>query len=142
MSEYLNNLINYGQPSNPSGNLSGIANIGRSLNLNSDIGGGGTSNPGFMDGMTGYTQADGNQVNGWGGLALGTMQGLASGYLGLKQYGLAKDQLNESKRQFQLNFDNQKKLTNAELEDRQTARVASNPNAYRSVSEYMGNNGV
>lgn len=80
--------------------------------------------------------------NGLGGMALGGAQLLSSMYFGNKQLGLAEDQLKESKRQFDLNWGAQKKLTNARMEDRQRARVASNPNAYRSVSEYMDQNRI
>lgn len=79
---------------------------------------------------------------GWGGTALGAAQGLFSGYLGMKQYGMAKEKLAESKRQFELNYAAQKTLTNSQLEDRQRARVASNPGAYQSVGDYMNQNGV
>lgn len=79
---------------------------------------------------------------GWGGLALGVGQGLLSAYMGMKQYGLYKDQLNESKRQFGLNFDAQKRTTNAQLEDRQRARLAANPGAYESVADYMSKYGI
>lgn len=79
---------------------------------------------------------------GLGSLALGTAQGLFNGYLGLKQYGLAKDQFAEAKRQFGLNYDAQRQTTNASLEDRQRARVASNPGAYQSVADYMSKYGI
>ena len=79
---------------------------------------------------------------GWGGMALGVGQGLANAYMGMKQYGLAKDTFNQNKLQFEKNFANQTKLTNSRLKDRQTARVASNPGAYQSVGEYMKQNGV
>lgn len=80
--------------------------------------------------------------DGWGGTALGGLGALASTFLGMKQYGLAKQTLEENKRQFQLNYDAQKQMTNTRLEDRQRARVASNPGAYQSVGAYMGANGV
>lgn len=79
---------------------------------------------------------------GWGGFALGAANSLASMYFGMQQYGLAKQTLAENKRQFQLNYDAQKQTTNTALEDRQRARVASNPGAYQSVGEYMDKNGV
>ena len=79
---------------------------------------------------------------GWGGFALGAANSAASMFMGMKQYGLAKDTLNENKRQFQLNYDAQKQTTNTALEDRQRARVASNAGAYQSVGEYMNTNGV
>ena len=80
--------------------------------------------------------------DGWGGTALGAIGGIASAFLGMKQYGLAKQTLEENKRQFQLNYDAQKKMTNTRLEDRQRARVASNAGAYQSVGDYMATNGV
>ena len=89
---------------------------------------------GFLDGALG--------PNGWGGLAVNAAGGLASTFLGMKQYGLAKQTLAENKRQFQLNYDAQKQTTNTRLEDRQRARVASNAGAYQSVGDYMAVNGV
>lgn len=76
------------------------------------------------------------------GPGLGLAQGLFSAYMGMKQYGLMKDQLGESKRQFGLNFDAQKRTTNAALNDRQAARVASNPTGYQSVGDYMKQYGI
>lgn len=77
---------------------------------------------------------------------LGTLMGaagsLASGFMAMKQYGLAKDTLAQNKSQFEQNFSAQKGLTNASLEDRQRARVASNSGAYQSVGDYMSKNGV
>lgn len=88
-------------------------------------------------GVFGKTLADGTKVQGWGMPAIGAAQGLASSFLGYQQYKLAKDTLEQNKRAFQLNFDAQKQTTNAALEDRQRARVASNPGAYQSVGDYM-----
>lgn len=88
----------------------------------------------WWDGMAGK--------DGWGGMALGAASGLMQGFLGMKQYGLAKQTLAENRRQFQLNYDAQKQTTNTRLEDRQAARVASNPGAYQSVGAYMGSNGL
>jgi hypothetical protein len=79
---------------------------------------------------------------GWATGLLGAGQGLLNGWLGMKQYGLAKDKLAESKRQFELNYNAQQAMTNADLEDRQRARVASNANAYESVGSYMDKHGV
>ena len=69
-------------------------------------------------------------------------QALGSLYMGMKQYGLAKDTLAANKAQFERNFDAQRRTTNAALEDRQRARVASNPGAYQSVGDYMNQNEV
>lgn len=100
-------------------------------------------NSGMFEGMLGSTNPmDGTKTQGWGGLALGVGQGLMNGFLGMQQYGLAKDSFEESKRQFGMNWEAQKRTTNAALEDRQRARVASNAGAYQSVGEYMKQNGV
>jgi hypothetical protein len=96
----------------------------------------------LFSGFFGSTAADGTKTQGWGGTALGVAQGLGNAYLGMKQYGLAKDTLAENKRQFALNFGAQQKTTNAHLMDRQNARVASNPGAYQSVGDYMAKNGI
>ena len=87
-----------------------------------------------------FLSKEGSQ--GWGGMALGGAQGIFNAFMGMKQYGLAKDQLRESKKQFGLNYDAQRTTTNAQMEDRQRARVASNPTAYQSVGDYMSANGI
>lgn len=84
----------------------------------------------------------GIRSDGWGGLALGLGQAGVNAFMGMKQYGAATEALDENKRQFQMNFDNQRKLVNSQLEDRQRARVASNAGAYQSVGDYMKKNGV
>lgn len=79
---------------------------------------------------------------GWGGLALGAASALGNAWMGMKQYGLAKDSLKENRRQFDLNFNAQKQMVNSQLEDRQRARNASNPTAYESTGSYMNKYGV
>lgn len=96
---------------------------------------------GMLTGKSFLGDAKTGQI-GWGGLALGGAQSLMSGYLGMKQYGLAKQQLGEAKRQFDLNYDTQRKMLNTQMEDRQAARVASNPTAYQSVGDYMQQNRI
>lgn len=103
---------------------------------------GGLWGGGNLWGALGSTNKDGIRSDGWGGMALGAAQGLAGAFMGAKQYQLAQDGLKENKRQFSLNFDNQRKTVNAELEDRQRARVASSPSAYQSVGDYMTKHGV
>ncbi len=92
--------------------------------------------------LGGTNQKTGMSTAGWGGMALGTLQGLTNAYLGMKQYGLAKESLDQSKEQFEQQYDAQRTLTNAQLEDRQRARLAANPGAYQSVGDYMKRNGV
>lgn len=101
-------------------------------------GGGG----GMFDGFLSQTNANGVTQQGWGMPALAVGQGLMNAWLGMKQYGLAKQTLEENKRQFQLNYDAQAKTTNSALEDRQRARVASNAGAYQSVGDYMSQNRI
>ena len=97
----------------------------------------------FTGSMLGSTDTKtGIKTDGWGNLALGAAQGIGGAYLGMKQYGLAQDKFKETKRQFNKNYESQKTLTNGQLEDRQRARVASNPGAYASVGDYMKKNGV
>ncbi len=91
----------------------------------------------FFKGMIGT-----KDTPGWGGTVAGAAQGLFAGYMGMQQYGLAKEKLAESKKQFELNYNAQKGLTNSNLEDRQRARVASNAGGYQSVGEYMDKYGV
>lgn len=97
---------------------------------------------GMFDGLLGSTDANGLTKQGWGGMALGAAQGIGSLFMGMQQYGLAKEALAENKKQFGMNYAAQRNLTNSSLEDRQRARVASNPGAYQSVGDYMAKNGV
>ena len=97
---------------------------------------------GWRDLWLGGENAEGIKTN---GLAMPMLQGagaLMNGFLGMKQYGLAKEGFAENKRQFGLNYDAQRQMTNSSLEDRQRARVASNPNGYQSVGSYMDKYGV
>lgn len=95
------------------------------------------SEPSLMDNIFGSTGKPG-----WLGTAVGAAQGIGQIYMGMKQYGLAKETLANNKEQFAKNYAAQKQTTNTALEDRQRARVASNPGAYESVGAYMANNGV
>jgi hypothetical protein len=97
--------------------------------------------PSAFDKAFGWRDADGAHM-GYAGAALGGANLLMSGYLGLQQLAVAKDTLENAKKQFSLNFANQAKTTNAALEDRQRARVASNAGAYQSVGDYMNQNRV
>jgi hypothetical protein len=108
----------------------GNAPVGQELNF------------GNLWGAMGSTNDKGVRSDGWGGLAIGGAQALTGAFMGAKQYQLAQEALSENKRQFQLNYDNQRKTVNTELEDRQRARVASNAGAYQSVGDYMAKNGV
>jgi len=93
-------------------------------------------------GMLGTTNADGVRTDGWGGMAMGAVTGAVNTFMGMQQYGMAKKQLAEGQRQYDKNYAAQRSTTNASLEDRQAARVASNPGGYESVGSYMNKNGI
>ncbi|HPZ57558.1 hypothetical protein [Ottowia sp.] len=59
---------------------------------------------------------------GWGSLALGGANSFGNMFMGMKQYGLAKDTFEQNKKQFQLNYDAQKSMTNSQLADCQRSR--------------------
>lgn len=92
--------------------------------------------------LGGYNDKTGQRTMGAGGMALGAAQGLFNGWLGMKQYGLAKEQMAFQKNSFAKNWEAQKTSVNSQLEDRQRARVASNAGAYQSVGDYMKQNGI
>ena len=98
---------------------------------------------GFWDNLMGKTDPKtGVGTEGWGRLGLDTAAALGSGWMAMKQYGLAKDQLKFSKDSFNKNYAAQRTLTNSNLEDRQNARNASNRTGYESTATYMPKNGV
>lgn len=116
--------------------------VASAMSQNTGSSGRGSMFGGLFDNFFNKTDKNGISQQGWGGLALGAAQGLGNLYLGMQQYGLAKDALANARRQFDINYGAQKKLTNANLEDRQRARVASNSGAYQSVGDYMAKNGL
>lgn len=96
------------------------------------------TSPGFwsMDNLLGKP---GQQ--GMGSLALGAASGLMNGFIGLQQLGVAKDTMKQNKRQFDLNFGAQQKMTNSRLADRQATRNASGLTNV-SVADYMKQYGI
>ena len=105
-----------------------------------------------MFGQAGFTPGDpvggatpwyqDNNALGLAGMGVAAGTSLLNAFMGMKQYGLAKDSLAEGKRQFELNYGAQRDLTNAKQEDRQKARYASNPDAYESPESYMERNRI
>lgn len=79
---------------------------------------------------------------GWGSLALGAASGLMNGFMGMKQLSLGKKTLEQNRRQFDLNFAAQQKMTNSRLEDRQRARNAGTPGFHMSTEDYMKKYGI
>lgn len=90
----------------------------------------------------GGTDSKGLTTSGWAPVALGLGQAIFGGIQGNKAQKLAESQFKEGKRQFDLNYGAQRQSINTNLEDRQRARVASNPGAYQSVSDYMNKNRI
>lgn len=76
------------------------------------------------------------------GAGIGAVKGLADSWLALQQLNLGEDQLAFQKDAFNKQYENQRTLTNAELEDRQRRRLSASPGGYQSVSDYMAKNAV
>lgn len=82
---------------------------------------------------------------GWGGLALGAVQGGLGAFIGMKQYGLAKKQFEFQKDAWNKEYEVNKNLTNERLETRQNRRIAEsgvtgmNP---QDTASYMARYGV
>ena len=116
----------------------GFTNSANTFN-NTSLTGSGSSGS-FLDSILGGTgDMSGLQM---GQLGLGGVNSLLNGYLGFQNLSLAKKQYQSQLDQFNKQWDANKKLTNASLADRQAARVASNPNAYQSVDDYMKKYGI
>ncbi len=136
-------------------NYGGADTVATAPNIGATANSGYTPSDPSTDGIMGYlkslfsgalnkTDAQSNITQqGWAAPVIGGASALAQGFLGMQQYGLAKDTLQQQKDQFNANYNNQKTLTNAQLTDRQTARVAAGaPGAYQSVGSYMAQNGI
>lgn len=116
----------------------GFTNSANTFN-NTSLTGSGSSGS-FLDSIFGGSgDMSGLQM---GQLGLGGVNSLLQGYLGFQNLSLAKKQYQSQLDQFNKQWDANKKLTNASLADRQAARVASNPNAYQSVDDYMKKYGI
>lgn len=81
-------------------------------------------------------------IPGWGMQGLQIGSALMGAWNGMQQLDLAKDQFAFSKQAYEQNYQNQRKLTNAALRDRQRARYASDPRGQQTSDEYMKENGV
>lgn len=87
-------------------------------------------------------------TQGWGMNALSTASGLWDSWNAFQQVGIARDSLNENKRQFNMNWDAQKNLTNADLYNQQLRLRAgmsdqtANSMGILSPEDYVAKNGV
>jgi hypothetical protein len=68
---------------------------------------------------------------------VGLLTGGMSAWNGFQQNKLLKSSMSQQASQFREQMDLSKSNYNSKLEDRQRARVASNPTAYESVDSYM-----
>jgi hypothetical protein len=78
---------------------------------------------------------------GWGMQGLQALGGVMGAWNGMQQLNLAKDQFAFSKQAYKKNYENQKKLTNSYLRDRQARRIREG-SAQGSVDDYMNQNGI
>jgi hypothetical protein len=148
MFDYLSSLMGFGgsSPAAPmrkgirggapmAGSFGGMADpTEASVASIAGIGGG---DRGFWGSMLDRQNKDGSVDSGWGGMALGGLQGILGAYNSMKQFGLAEDMFDESKRQYNQDYAAQRTLLNGQMEDRQRARYAANPGAYATPDEYM-----
>ena len=95
-----------------------------------------TAVPGFAAKLRDFNSQYGSTITG----GLQAASGLWGAYNGMQQNKLVKQQMANSLNQWNKNYDNQVSSYNTRLEDRQRARVGSNPNAYESVDSYMDKN--
>lgn len=104
-----------------------------------------TASPGLFSRQSlfgGTDPSTGISTGGWAPVALGAGQAIFGALQGNKALNMAEKQFQEGQRQFDLNFDAQRKTINTQLEDRQRARVASNSGAYESTDDYLRKNRV
>lgn len=80
---------------------------------------------GFLQGKN----ADGSTYGGWGQAGMGILQGGSNLFMGMKNYGLMRDQLDFQKKMANQNYGAQKTLTNNTLEAQNIARAASREGA-------------
>ena len=84
----------------------------------------------------------GQITQGTGNFMLSGLNSAMNLYMGIKNYNLAKQQIDMQKKEYERNFQAKQQMANSAMEDRQKARVASNPNAYMNVNEYMNKYGI
>lgn len=84
-----------------------------------------------------------NQITqGMGNYMLSGLNSAMNLFMGIKNYNLAKQQIDLQKKEYERNFQAKQQMVNSAMEDRQKARVASNPNAYMNVNDYMNKYGI
>lgn len=117
-----------------------IANYVPSAALTQDFSA--ASGKSIWDNPFGKTYINGIKTDSPVSMGMGAAQGLFSGIMAMKNYGLAKQTLAQNKEMADKNYAAQGTTTNTAFQDRQRARVASNPGAYESVDSYMNKNRI
>ena len=84
-------------------------------------------------GLSNWLSNNGSLIN----AGVGLLTGGFGAFNGMKQNKLLERNLNMQASQYREQMDLSKQTLNRNMEDRQRARVASNPKAYESVSDYM-----
>ena len=99
--------------------------------------------------MPSYTQGASTGLGNWAAqnsqlltAGIGALTGGVGAWNGFQQNKLMRENMNQQASQFREQMDLSKQNINRNLEDRQRARVASNPTAYESVESYMKKYGV
>ena len=93
----------------------------------SSIGAGTNSGGSWWDNLlkSGTKNGDGSINPNYAGMGLGLVRDIGNLYMGMKQYGLAKDQLAFGKESFNKNYNAQKATTNNSITSQNVARAAS-----------------
>ena len=130
------NSLNTWDPTRFDNQLSGIPTVNGQLPAASNQDGG------WFTTLFGGRDANGFQTSGVVSPAVSAFSSGMQAYLGAQNLKLAKKSLAFQKDAFSKQFENQRRLINTQLEDRQRARVSANPGAYQSVDEYMKQHGV
>lgn len=97
-----------------------------------------TNDQGKSGGLMGFLNSNAKGIS----TGTGLLTGLLGGYLGMKQLGLAKQQFQFEKDAFNRQYAAQRTTLNAEMRDRQQARVTARPWAAQAVEDYMKQNEV
>lgn len=128
------------------GDVFGGSPDGEPANIQDVMGTNTTSAPGSLWGIKGMlsTKDDKTGVTTEGklGAGIGAFTGLANAYLGWQQFSLAKEQMAQNKKIFNLNFANQAQTINTSLADRQRSREIGWGGLAESTDSYMKKNAI
>ena len=146
---YMDSFNRYGNTVGSGGGYSGSQGYGSNPalpdlpGLEVGLGTGGKDPKGFsfLEHITG-AERDGMKTGSLGNLGLNLGSTLLNGYLGMKQYGLAKDSLAFEKDSFNKNYAAQKQLTNNQLRNQAQSKINMGRSDAIPVEEYMAKYGI